>query len=91
MNSGDVVAAHAGGARRRQYDIVGDVASLGSRLCGQAAKGGDRPDGGDAGLLSNPPAHESMGAVQLKGLNEPVPLVRVVMAKAAVESGAAAS
>jgi len=42
-------------------------------------------------LLSNPPATESMGAVQLKGLEEPVPLVKVVVGKAAVVSGAAES
>jgi class 3 adenylate cyclase len=39
MNSGEVVAAHVGGGKRRQYDIVGDTVNLASRLCGQAGKG----------------------------------------------------
>ena len=39
MNSGQVVAAHIGGGKRRQYDIVGDTVNLASRLCGQAGKG----------------------------------------------------
>jgi adenylate cyclase len=91
MNSGEVVAAHVGGGRRRQYDIVGDTVNLGSRLCGQAAKGEIVLTEVMLALLSNPPANESMGAVQLKGLDKPVPLVKVVVAKAPVESGAAAS
>ena len=39
MNSGPVVAAHIGGGKRRQYDIVGDTVNLASRLCSQAGKG----------------------------------------------------
>jgi class 3 adenylate cyclase len=38
MNSGEVVAAHVGGGKRRQYDIVGDTVNIGSRMCGQAAR-----------------------------------------------------
>lgn len=91
MNSGEVVAAHVGGGRRRQYDIVGDTVNLASRLCGQAAKGEIVLTEAMLGLLTDPPAHESMGAVQLKGLGEPVPLVKVVVAKIAVPSGTAAS
>ena len=91
MNSGDVVAAHVGGGRRRQYDIVGDTVNLGSRLCGQAGRGEIVLTEVMLALLTNPPATESMGAVQLKGLEEPVPLVKVVVGKAAVVSGAAKS
>jgi adenylate cyclase len=88
MNSGEVVAAHVGGGRRRQYDIVGDAVNLASRLCGQAARGEIVLTEVMLALLSNPPASESMGAVQLKGLDQPVPLVKVVAAKSAVASGA---
>jgi adenylate cyclase len=91
MNSGEVVAAHVGGGRRRQYDIVGDTVNLASRLCGQAAKGEIVLTETMLALLTDAPAHESMGAVQLKGLDEPVPLVKVVVAKVVVPSGAAAS
>jgi adenylate cyclase len=88
MNSGDVVAAHVGGGRRRQYDIVGDTVNLGSRLCGQAGRGEIVLTEAMLALLTDPPAHESMGAVQLKGLDEPVPLVKVVVSSPAVPSGA---
>jgi adenylate cyclase len=91
MNAGDVVAAHVGGGRRRQYDIVGDTVNLGSRLCGQAGRGEIVLTEVMLALLTNPPATESMGAVQLKGLDEPVPLVKVVVGKAAVTSGATTS
>ncbi|HEV2309099.1 MAG TPA: adenylate/guanylate cyclase domain-containing protein [Acidimicrobiia bacterium] len=79
MNSGEVVAAHVGGGRRRQYDIVGDAVNLASRLCGQAGKGEIVITEVMLGLLDTVPPHESMGAVALKGLDEPVPLVRVVV------------
>jgi adenylate cyclase len=91
MNSGDVVAAHVGGGRRRQYDIVGDTVNLGSRLCGQAGRGEIVLTEAMLALLTDPPPHESMGAVQLKGLDKPVPLVKVVVTAATVGSGAHAS
>jgi len=82
MNAGDVVAAHIGGGRRRQYDIVGDTVNLGSRLCSQAGKGEIvLPESMIVRLTSKPPM-ESMGAVQLKGLDEPVPLFKVVVGEA---------
>ncbi len=79
MNSGEVVAAHVGGGRRRQYDIVGDTVNLASRLCGQAGKGEIVVTEAMLGLFDTVPPHESMGAVALKGLDEPVPLVRIVV------------
>jgi adenylate cyclase len=79
MNAGAVVAAHIGGGRRRQYDIVGDAVNLGSRLCGQAGKGEIvLPESMIARLVNRPPM-ESMGAVQLKGLEQPVPLFKVTV------------
>jgi adenylate cyclase len=82
MNAGDVVAAHIGGGRRRQYDIVGDTVNLGSRLCSQAGKSEIvLPEKMIERLTSVPPM-ESMGAVQLKGLDEPVPLFKVVVGDA---------
>ena len=79
MNSGDVVAAHVGGGRRRQYDVVGDTVNLASRLCGQAGRGEIVIPESMLALLDTVPAHESMGAVQLKGLDDPVPLIRIVV------------
>jgi adenylate cyclase len=79
MNSGFVVAAHIGGGKRRQYDIVGDTVNLASRLCGQAGKGEIVIPEGMRDRLSNPPDMSSMGRVALKGLEEPVPLFKIVV------------
>ncbi|MEX0664292.1 MAG: adenylate/guanylate cyclase domain-containing protein [Acidimicrobiia bacterium] len=79
MNAGDVVAAHIGGGRRRQYDIVGDTVNLGSRLCSQAGKSEIVLPEKMIERLTNVPPMESMGAVQLKGLDEPVPLFKVLV------------
>ena len=87
MNAGFVVAAHVGGGRRRQYDIVGDTVNLASRLCGQAGKGEIVLPEAIVPRLTNPPETDSMGAVQLKGLDEPVPLLKVASsAPAAAET-----
>ena len=83
MNSGDVVAAHVGGGRRRQYDVVGDTVNLASRLCGQAGRGEIVIPEIDARPPRHRAPHESMGAVQLKGLDDPVPLIRITVEAAA--------
>ena len=77
MNSGEVVAAHVGGGRRRQYDIVGDTVNIGSRMCGQAGKGDVVMPIDCYGLLSDPPRAESMGLVALKNVEHPMELMRV--------------
>jgi adenylate cyclase len=77
MNSGEVVAAHVGGGRRRQYDIVGDTVNIGSRMCGQAGKGDVVMPIDCYRLLSDPPRAESMGLVALKNVEQPMELMRV--------------
>jgi len=77
MNSGEVVAAHVGGGRRRQYDIVGDTVNIGSRMCGQAGKGDIVMPIDCYGLLSDPPRAESMGFVALKNVERPMELMRI--------------
>jgi class 3 adenylate cyclase len=74
-----VVAAHVGGGKRRQYDIVGDTVNLASRLCGQAGKGEIVITEAMRDRLSNAPEMSSMGRVALKGLEEPVPLYKIVV------------
>ena len=50
LNTGEAVAAHFGGRRRRQYDVVGDTVNVGARLCSAAGRRdhplrpGARPD-----------------------------------------------
>jgi adenylate cyclase len=79
MNSGFVVAAHVGGGKRRQYDVVGDTVNLASRLCGQAGKGEIVIPESMIERLTDPPEMESMGGVALKGLDVPVHLYRIVV------------
>jgi adenylate cyclase len=77
MNSGEVVAAHVGGGKRRQYDIVGDTVNIGSRMCGQAGKGDIVMPIDCYRLLDDPPPAESMGFVSLKNVELPMELMRV--------------
>jgi class 3 adenylate cyclase len=77
MNSGDVVAAHVGGGKRRQYDIVGDTVNIGSRMCGQAGKGDIVMPIAMYQILDDPPPAESMGFVALKNVEEPMELMRI--------------
>ena len=65
--------------RRRQYDIVGDTVNLASRLCSQAGKGEIVLPEAMIERFTNVPEMESMGAVQLKGLEQPVPLFKVLV------------
>jgi len=77
MNSGEVVAAHVGGGKRRQYDIVGDTVNIGSRMCGQAGKGDIVMPKTMYDILSDPPYAESMGLVSLKNVEVPLELMRI--------------
>jgi adenylate cyclase len=91
LNSGEVVAAHVGTDRRRQYDVVGDTVNLASRLCGQARAGAIVLPEAIVDRLTDPPEMESIGAVELKGLDVPVRLMRIVVGGPAVsESGVGA-
>lgn len=77
MNSGEVVAAHVGGGKRRQYDIVGDTVNIGSRMCGQAGKGDIVMPKTMYDILTDPPRAESMGLVSLKNVEVPLELMRI--------------
>lgn len=74
MNAGDVVAAHVGGGKRRQYDIVGNTVNVGSRMCGQAGKGDIVMTVDMLALFDETPPARSLGLVQLKGIEHPIEL-----------------
>lgn len=74
INTGTGVAAHCGGALRRQYTVVGNVVNVGSRVCGRAAAGQAVVTDAVARALGGSVALEALGAVELKGVAEPVPL-----------------
>jgi adenylate cyclase len=79
LNTGDVVAAHVGSGRRRQYDIVGDTVNMASRLCGQAGRGEIVVMAAILDQFDDLPPTESLGPVALKGVDAPVELVKIVV------------
>jgi adenylate cyclase len=82
--TGSAIAAHVGSSSRRQYTVVGDAVNLGARLCSQARA--DQVVVSDlaaehAGLanalLNRSELMSGNEALQLKGFDEPYPVVRV--------------
>jgi class 3 adenylate cyclase len=78
LNSGEAVAAHFGGGRRRQYDVVGDTVNVGARLCSQAGRGEIIISDQLLQRVPDPPEVEPVGPVTLKGVSREIRLWRVV-------------
>ena len=77
LNTGEAVAAHFGGRRRRQYDVVGDTVNVGARLCSAAGRGEIILSDAVLTRVPNPPEVEPVGAVELKGVSRELKLWRV--------------
>ncbi|MET0420902.1 MAG: adenylate/guanylate cyclase domain-containing protein [Acidimicrobiia bacterium] len=78
LNTGEAVAAHFGGGRRRQYDVVGDTVNVGARLCSAAGRGDIILSDSVLTRVSNPPEVEPVGPIELKGVSRERRLWRVV-------------
>ena len=78
LNTGEAVAAHFGGGRRRQYDVVGDTVNVGARLCSAAGRGDIILSDQVLARVPNPPPVEPVGHVELKGVTRDLTLWRVV-------------
>jgi adenylate cyclase len=78
LNTGEAVAAHFGGGRRRQYDVVGDTVNVGARLCSQAGRGEIILSDQVLERVPDPPPVEPVGPVTLKGVSRELKLWRVV-------------
>ena len=78
LNSGDAVAAHFGGGRRRQYDVVGDTVNVGARLCSAAGRGEIVLSDQVLSRVPSPPPVEPLGPIELKGVSRELKLWRVV-------------
>jgi adenylate cyclase len=78
LNSGDAVAAHFGGGRRRQYDVVGNTVNVGARLCSAANRGEILLTDDVLQKVTAPPPVERAGPVELKGVSRELRLWRVV-------------
>ena len=80
LNTGEAVAAHFGGRRRRQYDVVGDTVNVGARLCSTAGRG-EIILSDQVLTRASPPPVEPVGHVELKGVSRELRLWRVVRAR----------
>ncbi len=80
LNTGDAVAAHFGGGRRRQYDVVGDTVNVGARLCSSAGRGEIILSDQVLSRVPSPPPVEPLGPIELKGVSRELKLWRVVRA-----------
>ena len=72
------MAAHFGGGRRRQYDVVGDTVNVGARLCSPAGRGEIILSDQLLERVPDPPEVEPVGPVTLKGVSREMRLWRVV-------------
>lgn len=83
LNTGDAVAAHFGGGRRRQYDVVGDTVNVGARLCSAAGRGEIILSDAVLTRVTSPPPVEPVGPIELKGVSRELRLWRVVPTESA--------
>jgi adenylate cyclase len=77
LNTGDAVAAHFGGGRRRQYDVVGDTVNVGARLCSAAAPGEIVLSDAVLSRVTCPLPVGPLGQVELKGVSREIRLWRI--------------
>jgi adenylate cyclase len=89
LNTGEAVAAHFGGRRRRQYDVVGDTVNVGSRLCSIAGRGEIILSDQVLTRVAAPPPVEPLGPVELKGVSRELRLWRVAPADSGILSTSA--
>jgi adenylate cyclase len=89
LNTGEAVAAHFGGRRRRQYDVVGDTVNVGARLCSIAGRGEIILSDQVLTRVAAPPPVEPLGPVELKGVSRELRLWRVVVAESGILSASA--
>ena len=78
LNTGEAVAAHFGGGRRRQYDVVGDTVNVGARLCSAAGRGEIILSDAVLTRVTSPLPVEPVGPIELKGVSRELRLWRVV-------------
>lgn len=71
VNSGEVVAVHAGSTFRRQYAVVGDPVNVGARLCSEARIGEVVASSATVDGVTDPPAGE-LYHPSLKGIDRDV-------------------
>ncbi len=86
LNSGEAVAAHFGGGRRRQYDVVGDTVNVGARLCSAAPRGEIVLSDAVLSRVTCSLPVEPLGPVELKGVSRERRLWRIAPLESATVS-----
>jgi adenylate cyclase len=76
LNSGEVVAVHAGSTFRRQYAVVGDPVNVGARLCSEAGAGQVVASSTTVGAVEGPVPGERF-VPTLKGIDREVVAWRI--------------
>ena len=89
LNTGEAVAAHFGGRRRRQYDVVGNTVNVGARLCSIAGRGEIILSDQVLSRVPSPPPVELLGRVELKGVSRELRLWRIVPAGSGILTASA--
>ena len=79
VNSGEVVAAHAGSSIRRQYTVMGDAVNTGSRLCTNAGVGEVVVSDDVVAQLGTRPDLEVLAGLTMKGVREDFVAYRVLL------------
>jgi len=87
LQSGEAVAAHFGGGRRRQYDVVGDTINVGARLCGAAGRGEILVTSAVLDRIPDPPNAEELPPIELKGVSRDLRLYRIVISDEQSDAG----
>ena len=80
INTGEALAGNVGSGRRQEYTVMGDPVNISARLCGIAPGGevwiGERT----AELIGDAIPSEALPPQQVKGVEEPVPVYRLLFA-----------
>ncbi len=79
LNSGEVVAAHAGSTWRRQYTVIGHTVNVGARLCSLAGPGQVVLAEDVRARVESAPAVEPMGPTPMKGVRDDFVAWRLVL------------
>ncbi len=76
VHRGSVTTAHVGTSDRRQYSAIGDTVNVGSRLCGAAGAGEIVASVVVIDECAVASGFVSAGAIELKGVQMPMPIAR---------------